>query len=326
FVTALAALGPGPYTVDGFGPLRARPMADLHAALSTLGATVVHTERAGHLPVVLSRSGLTGGTIRLPGDVTSQYVTALMLIAPYLPGGLRIELTSPLVSRPYLEITSAVMAAFGHGDVQVGDEVITVGPGAYRACRYVIEPDASSASYPFAVAAVCGGQVTVVGLGDEPLQGDAAFVDVLEAMGCEVERTAEATTVRRRTPLRGVEVDMRDISDTVPTLAAIAPFADSPTTITGIGFIRHKESDRIGDVLRELARCGIAGAELPDGMRIDPGDIRPASLATHHDHRLAMAFAVIGLARPGIAIEDPAVVSKSYPGFWTMIESLRRPQ
>lgn len=119
---------------------------------------------------------------------------------------------------------------------------------------------------------------------------------------------------------------MRDISDTVPTLAAIAPFADSPTTITGIGFIRHKESDRIGDVLRELARCGIAGAELPDGMRIDPGDIRPASLATHHDHRLAMAFAVIGLARPGIAIEDPAVVSKSYPGFWTMIESLRRPQ
>lgn len=323
FVTALAALGPGPYLVDGLPPLRARPMADLHRALAELGARLDAGERRGHLPVTVRGGGLRGGRIELPGDVTSQYVTALMLIGPYLAEGLEVALTSPLVSRPYLEITRAVMADFGCDEVEVGERSVRVGPGRYRAGDHRIETDASSASYAWAAAAVCGGSVTVEGIGEGALQGDAAFAEVLGRMGCEVERTATATTVRRTGELHGIELDMADISDTVPTLAAVAPFADSPTRITGIGFIRRKESDRIGDVVAELRRCGVEADEEPDGMVIRPGTPHGARVETHHDHRLAMAFALVGLAVPGMRIADPGVVAKSWPAYWDMIRELR---
>lgn len=326
FVTALAALGPGPYRIDGLPPLRARPMADLHRVLAELGAELQHGEIVGCLPVTVGRGagadGLRGGRVALPGDVTSQYVTALMLIGPYLTEGLRIDLTSPLVSRPYLEITRSVMASFGATDVDLGDDLITVGPGRYRAVDYRIETDASSASYPFAAAAICGGEVEVDGLGARPLQGDAAFVDLLARMGCDVTTTTTATTVRRSGPLVGIEVDMADISDTVPTLAVVAAFADSPTRITGIGFIRRKESDRIGDVIRELARCGVRADEEPDGMVIHPGIPHGARIETHHDHRLAMAFALVGLRTPGVSIAESDVVSKSWPRYWEFLARL----
>lgn len=325
FVTALAALAPGPCTIDGLPPLRGRPMADLHRALGELGARFSYGELDGHLPAIVSGGRLRGGTISLPGDITSQYVTALMLIAPYLAEGLRIELTTPLVSRPYLEITRAVMSSFGVDDVEVGERVVTVAPGRYRAAEYRIEVDASSASYPMAAVAILGGRVTIDGLGAEPLQGDAAFADLLAGMGCEVERTATSTTVRRAGPLTGIEVDMADISDTVPTLAVVAPFASTPTRITGIGFIRRKESDRIGDVVAELTRCGVRAEEEADGMRIEPSVPGPARIETHHDHRLAMAFALVGLAVDGIEIADPDVVSKSWPQYWAMIRQLDAP-
>ncbi|MEO6122265.1 MAG: 3-phosphoshikimate 1-carboxyvinyltransferase [Ilumatobacteraceae bacterium] len=326
FVTALAALGVGPYHVDGLPPLRSRPMAPLHDALVALGAQVHPAEAWGHLPADVTGIDLAAAqgpaVVRIPGDISSQYITALMLIAPYLPGGLRIELTTPLVSRPYLAITSAVMAAFGVADVRIDDDVVIIAAGRYTARDYEIEPDASSASYPLAAAAVCGGRMRIPGLGADALQGDAAFADVLATMGCHVERTSAGTVVSRHRELVGVTLDMADLSDLVPTLAIIAPFAISPTEITGVGFIRAKESDRLGDLASELRRCGIAAVELVDGIRINPGVGTGARLGTHHDHRLAMAFGVLGLRLAGVEIEDPAVVSKSWPDFWPALESI----
>ena len=333
FITALCALGSGDYVIDGFAPLRARPMGPLHDALGQLGSAVQPLETPGHLPVRLSGRArrladpsLPPISVSLPGNVSSQYITALMLIGPYLAHGLRIALTTPLISRPYVLITKAVMASFGVDDVAVSDGVIDVWPGTYQACDYDIEPDASSASYPLAAAAICGGQVRVRGLGPSALQGDAAFADLLAEMGCVITRDETGTTVRRAGPLRGISVDMADLSDLVPTLAVTAPFATSPTTITGVGFIRAKESDRLGDLATELARCGIRAEVEPDGIVIYPGLGAGSMLDTHHDHRLAMAFAVLGLGLDGVIINDPTVVSKSWPEFWGMLEQIDIPQ
>ena len=334
FVTALCALGSGHYEIDGLPPLRARPMGPLHDALVSLGVAVQPAERWGHLPVTVGGLGMPGErgaapvdgprrVVSMPGDISSQYITALMLIAPYLPGGLRIELTTPLVSRPYVTITTQVMAIFGVTDVSVAATTIDVAPGRYVACSYAIEPDASSASYPLAAAALCGGRVSIPDLGAEAMQGDAAFADVLGAMGCTVSRDGRGTTVERHGALHGISINMADLSDLVPTLAVVAPFADSPTEITGVGFIRAKESDRLGDLVAELRQCGIDANELDDGLHINPGVTAGAAMQTHHDHRLAMAFAILGLRLPGVRVHDPNVVTKSWPAFWTMLESMR---
>jgi 3-phosphoshikimate 1-carboxyvinyltransferase len=323
FLTALTATGTGPYTVDGLPPLRTRPMTPLHDALRTLGATVESAGTPGHLPVTVS--GPLGPTscVSMPGDVSSQYITALMLIAPTLPQGLRIQLTTPLVSRSYLGITAAVMAAFGVTGVQVGDDVITVPAGDYCPTRYRVEPDASSASYALAAAAIAGGTVHVPGLTAASLQGDARFAHVLGDMGCDVLVGERGTTVTREGPLRGLTIDMVDLSDQVPTLAVVAPFAHTPTTITGVGFIRRKESDRLGDLCAELRRAGVQATETDDGLTIQPGAPEGARFHTHHDHRLAMSLALLGLVTPGVEIDDASVVDKSWPGFWRMLEDLR---
>ncbi len=324
FVTALAALGPGPYTIDGHPPLRNRPMAPLHDALTAMGVQVQPSERWGHLPVTVQGPiDVSLDEVSLRGDVSSQYLTAVMLIAPYFPNGLRFMLTTPLVSRPYIRITAAVMAAFGVPGVELGDRIITVPAGRYQARDFTIEPDASSASYPLAAAAICGGRVRVPGLTNTSLQGDAAFCHVLARMGCTVVQDERGTTVSRQGPLHGIEINMVDLSDLVPTLAVVAAFADSPTDIHGVSFIRHKESDRLTDLCDELRKAGVDAADNPDGLIVRPGAAHTATLATHHDHRLAMAFALLGLGASGIIVEDPDVVSKSWPDFWTMIESLR---
>lgn len=340
FITALCALGPGRYEIDGDPPLRGRPMAPLHEALVALGAGVVAGETWGHLPVTVTGirasrppavmpTGATGvpavdpAVVHIRGDVSSQYITALMLIAPYLPAGLRIELTTPLISRPYLAITAAVMATFGVESVEIGEQHVAIGPGRYTACEYVIEPDASAASYPLAAAAICGGTVRIEGLGPDALQGDAGFADVLAVMGCVVHRDAAGTTIESTAQLTGISIDMADMSDLVPTLAVVAPFASTPTEITGVGFIRAKESDRLGDLARELAKCGIDITVLDDGLRIEPGFGNGAALETHHDHRLAMSFGVLGLRLAGMRVHDPEVVGKSWPDYWTTIEAMR---
>jgi 3-phosphoshikimate 1-carboxyvinyltransferase len=324
FVTALAALAAppvGPIRIDGHPPLRRRPFGPLHEALAQLGVAVKPGDTFGNLPATIYGPP-SSGSAAIRGDISSQYVTALMLIGPYLPGGLRLELTSGLVSRPYVELTASVMGWFDGTQVEIGDDLIAVAPGEYRPGHVLIEPDASSASYPLAIAAVAGGAVQVDGLGNSALQGDAAFADLLGQMGCVVERDEHMVrVVRRAASLQGVDIDMSDVSDLVPTIAVVAAVADTPSRIRGVGFIREKESNRLGDLTAELRKAGVDISETEDGLDIRPSTsvLRPARLATHHDHRLAMAFAVLGSVVDGIEVENPDVVSKSWPGFWTML-------
>ncbi|MEM9513491.1 MAG: 3-phosphoshikimate 1-carboxyvinyltransferase [Actinomycetota bacterium] len=325
FLTALAALVPSPTTIDGDPPLRARPMGPLHESLHALGAEVVPGERAGHLPVTVHGPLRGADAIVMPGDVSSQYVSALMLIGPYVPGGVKMWLSTDPVSRPYLELTRSVMAAFGVLDVDVEGRRIAVASDVYGARTYEVEADASSASYPLAAAAIVGGAVVVRGLGSGSQQGDRRFVDLLEAMGCVVTHGSHDTVVMRRrdTPLRGIDVDMADVSDLVPTLAVVATQAVTPTHIRGVGFIRAKESDRLGDLATELNRAGADVTVDDDGLTIRPRDLLTAArFETYHDHRVAMSLALLGLVVDGVEVVDPGVVSKSWPEYWDMLAAL----
>lgn len=261
----------------------------------------------------------------MAGDVSSQFVTALMLVAPYFPEGLSIRLTTPLVSRPYVAMTANVMSQFGVEGIGVSDSLVNVEPGRYRPVDTTIEPDASSASYPLALAAICGGEVTVPHLTRDSSQGDVAIVDILGRMGCDVRFDGSGAVVVGGGVLRGIDIDMADVSDLVPTVAAVAAFAESPTTITGVGFIRGKESDRIGDLVEGLRSLGIAADALDDGLRVSPttmSALHGAALSTHHDHRLAMAWSLVAARVDGITLDRPEVVSKSWPKWWDVRSTL----
>ncbi|CAN5678108.1 3-phosphoshikimate 1-carboxyvinyltransferase [soil metagenome] len=325
FLAPLVAIGPGPYRLDAGAPMRRRSMGPVIDALRALGAEVREEGEPGHLPFVVAGGGLAGGEVVLPGDISSQFLSGLLLAAPAMAGGLRATVSTALVSRPYVELTAAVMAAFGVAVAQVDDRTFAVAAGRYRACRYAVEPDASAASYLFAAAAICGGRVRVAGLGRSSQQGDLAFVEVLAAMGAEVTVGDDATEVVVHGALHGGEFDLGDLSDTAQTLAAVAVFATGPTRVTGIGFIRGKETDRIAAVVAELRRCGIDADEEPDGFVVRPGAPRPAVIETYHDHRMAMSFALLGLRAPGIAIADPGCVAKTFPGYFAALDQLRSP-
>jgi 3-phosphoshikimate 1-carboxyvinyltransferase len=326
FITAVAVLADGPITIDGEAPLRRRPMAPLHDALLALGADVRASEGVGHLPVTVTGGLRRGGRVELPGDVSSQFLTALMLIGPLLEGGLEVALSSPLVSVPYVALTATVMADFGVGGVDVGADRVVVPPGRYRGRSYRIEPDASSASYPLAMAAVAGGRVRVRGLTLASVQGDVMFAELLARMGCRLNAAGDDDDldVRRdpATPLHGIDVDLGDQSDLVPTLAVVTATASTPSRISGVGFIREKESDRLGDLAAELARTGAAVTVDADGLTIAPAELHGARLDPHHDHRLAMAFGVLGASVAGIEVADPGVVSKSWPDFWSVRDEI----
>ena len=317
FVLPVAALGAGRTVVDGAAQLRARPFGPLIDALRELGAAVTEEGEPGRLPVAV-RGPVRGGTVDLPGHLSSQFISGLLMAGPLMRDGLRMRLTSELVSVPYLDMTVAVMAAFG-----VDAERLAVAPGAYRPADYAVEPDASAASYLLAAAAVTGGRVTVEGLGTGSLQGDVAFADALERMGARVERHADRITVTGTGTLRGIDIDMADISDTAQTLAAVAVFADGPTRVRGIGFIRGKETDRIHAVVTELRRAGLDAVEHDDGFTVNPGTPSPTRFATYDDHRMAMSLALLGLRVPGIEIADPGCVAKTYPGYFTDLDRLR---
>ena len=328
FLLPVVALGRGRYRLDGRPPLRARPMGPVLAAIEALGARVEPHGSVGHLPVTVVAPGhLIGGQLDVPGDTSSQYVSGLLLAAPYLREGLRVRVATRLVGRPFVEMTGAVMAAYGAGVAvtdDAGHPTFTVRPGRYRGTAYRVEPDASAASYFLAAAAICGGRVTVEGLGDGSLQGDARFADVLAAMGARVERSARATTVVGPAHLRGLgAVDLSAMPDMAQTLAAVAVFADGPTRVRGIDFIRGHETDRIAATVRELRRCGVDAREEPDGFVVQPGTPRPARVRTYDDHRMAMSFALLGLRVPGIEIEDPDCVAKTFPGYWETLAGLR---
>ncbi|MHB1138370.1 MAG: 3-phosphoshikimate 1-carboxyvinyltransferase [Microthrixaceae bacterium] len=324
FIAPVAALGGSTVVLDGAPQLRGRPMGELFDALRTLGAGITPLGEPDHLPVQIDGRGLEGGTLRVRGDVSSQFLSALLLSAPEMRRGLEVEVVTELVSRPYVELTLDVMAGFGAASSWQGEDRIRVEGAGYRSpTTFDVEPDASAASYFFAAAALCGGSVTVEGLGTGSQQGDVAFVDALQRMGAGVERGADHVTVTGTGELQGIEIDMSDISDTAQTLAVLAPFASSPTRVTGIGFIRHKETDRVGAVVTELSRLGVDAREEPDGFVIHPGTPTGGVVQTYEDHRMAMSFALIGLRVPGIRIAEPSCVAKTFPGFWQALDGLR---
>ena len=328
FLPVLMALGRGVYEIDGVARMRERPIGPLVAALTRLGVKVEALEKPDCFPLRVHGGSLRGGHVGIAGNVSSQYASGLMMGGPAMPLGLEVEIEGDLVSRPYLEMTAQAMRDFGARVDREGDRRFVIHAGAlYAGRRYRIEPDASAASYFFAAAAITGGRVRVDGLGTRSLQGDRGLVHILARMGCEVGEGEDFTEVRGPrdgTPLRGVEVDMADLSDVAQTLAVVAPFASSPTRVTGIGFIRRKETDRIAAVVRELTRLGVAAEEESDGFVVRPGRPGPGAVDTYDDHRMAMSFSLLGLAHPGIAIRDPGCVSKTFPNFFEKLEELRR--
>jgi 3-phosphoshikimate 1-carboxyvinyltransferase len=322
FLPALVAAGHGVYRFDASPQMRRRPLLPLTRALRDLGVDLRHEEAEGHHPLTVRAAGVEGGEVVLDAGQSSQYLTALLLLGPLTRTGLRVTVTD-LVSAPYVDITIAMMRAFG---AEVGREgnAYVVPPGGYRATTYAIEPDASTASYFFAAAALTGGEVTVPGLGAGALQGDLGFVDVLRRMGARVDVKADRTTVAGTGELRGLTVNMRDISDTMPTLAAIAPFASGPVRIEDVANTRVKECDRLEACAENLRRMGVQVATGPDWIEIRPGAAPAgADVKTYGDHRIVMSFAVTGLRVPGISFDDPGCVRKTSPGFHEAFAHLR---
>ncbi|MER3415699.1 MAG: 3-phosphoshikimate 1-carboxyvinyltransferase [Gemmataceae bacterium] len=326
FLTAVVSLGHGTYRLDGVPRMRQRPIGDLLAALHQAGVEAFSEGDNGCPPVVVRTRGLQTSSIRLRGQASSQFASGLLLAAPWAGRPITIEIVPPLVSRPYVDMTLAMLRAWGvrvHTDDRADRLDIQVMPFCGEApSQYVVEPDATAASYFFAAAAITGGQITVPGLSYASLQGDVRFVRVLERMGCQVQSTDAGITVRGG-PLHGIEVDMQDISDTVMTLAVVALFARGPTAIRNVAHIRHKESDRLHALATELSRLGARVTELSDGLVIYPGPLRPGRVETYQDHRLAMSLALVGLKVPGVHIADPGCVAKTYPDFWRDLATLR---
>jgi 3-phosphoshikimate 1-carboxyvinyltransferase len=330
FLTALCAVGCGRYRLDGIPRMRERPIEDLLAALRDCGVNATSEAGNGCPPVVIETAGLTAPGAVIRGGTSSQFVSALLMVAPWNERGslgFGIKLDGPLVSEPYVRMTEEMMGAWGaRWRYDPGQRVYSFDFDSraeyFGPDEYTIEPDASAASYFWAAAAVAGGRVTVSGLTRKTLQGDVGFVDVLAEMGCRVEECDAGITVHGR-PLRGVDVDMNAISDTVMTLGAVALFADGPTTIRNVGHIRHKETDRIAALATELRKLGATVEERADGLTITPGPLRGAAVDTYNDHRMAMSLALVGLKVPGVVVRNPGCVAKTYPGFWQDLERLR---
>jgi 3-phosphoshikimate 1-carboxyvinyltransferase len=352
FLSAVVSLGHGSYRLDGVPRMRERPIADLLDALQRLGVEAFSENHDGCPPVIVQTDGIPGGTVRMRGNVSSQFLSGLLLAAPFGNGVLTIKVEGPLVSAPYVFMTVQMLrqwslegsyhlggacdefrgktsflgpARFGHDSDRIcfhipGGQMADYTPHALR--NFDIEPDASAASYFFAAAAITGGRVTVLGLPEKSLQGDIGFIDVLADMGCRVERCSSGITVHGR-PLHGIDVDMNAISDTVMTLAAVACFAEGPTTIRNVAHIRHKETDRLAALAAELRKVGAEVDEFADGLTIRPKPLHGAAIATYNDHRMAMSMSLIGLKIPGIFIQNPGCVAKTYPGFFADLERLR---
>lgn len=326
FLMPVAALRSNPTVIDGDRQLQARPMGHQISALRDLGVSVTGLGRPGRLPVRV-QGPVTGRVCGIAGDASSQFASGLLLAGG--AAGLSVKLAPDPVSWPYLEMTLAVMGAFGatidvaEPDSSSEGKVVTVRGGYHSPGTYRVEPDASTASYFLAAAAITGGRVRIEGLGRASIQGDVAFADVLAEMGADVTVGDDSIEVSGGS-LHGVEVDLEEISDTAPTLAVVAAFASGVTTVSGIGFVRNKESDRLAGPVAELNRCGIDATETEDGFVVRPSRLPvAASFETYQDHRMAMAFALIGLVVPGISVCDPGCVAKTFPGYFGALEQLR---
>lgn len=318
FLLAAAALRTGKTEIVGRARLSSRPFGELIESLRSLGAFV---EGGPGLPLTVSRSTLRGGSVSLSGEVSSQFLSALMMIGPLVAGGMRIDWTGRLVSRPYLEMTANVMESFGV-DCSVGSQEVVVAPGRYHGRDYEIEIDASSAGYPAAAAAIAGGRVRIRRAASVRLQSDRMIFDILSTMGCSVKILDDDIEVKRDggNLLLAVDVDLREASDLVPTVAVLGCVARGTTRIRGVGFVRHKESDRIGELAVELRKFGAVVDEHPDGLDITGSPLTAAVVDPHDDHRLAMALSLLGLVAPGTRVADPGVVGKSWPGYFESMD------
>ena len=323
FLPALAAAGHGEFHFDASSQMRRRPLGPLTQALRTLGVDLIHEIEEGHHPLLIRADGIKGGHITLDAGLSSQFLSALLLVGPLTAEGLAITVTD-LVSVPYVDITLAMMERFGVEVERDGDTYL-VPSRSYTATDYLIEPDASTASYFLAAAALTGRSITIPGLGAHSRQGDLRFAHVLSLMGADVTVTPQSVTVTgpAGAGLHGVTVNMRDISDTMPTLAAIAPFASGPVRIEDVYNTRVKECDRLEACAENLRAMGVPVQTGRDWIEIHPARPRPAHIACHGDHRIAMAFSIAGLLTTGISLDDPGCVKKTFPGFHDALAGLR---
>jgi 3-phosphoshikimate 1-carboxyvinyltransferase len=322
FLTAFCALGHGPFVLDGVPRMRQRPIGTLTTLLKKLGARVSHVVAEGFPPVRIDAGGLEGGTIHYGAEMSSQYLSAILMAAPYAKAGVRVDLAPDQTSWPYIAMTLQLMERFGVMPAIERDAgrptAIAVPRGVYAATRYAVEPDASNASYFLAAAAVNpGSRVTIEGLGRGSLQGDVKFADVLRRMGADLVFGDDFITVTGRDALAPVDVDLADMPDMAQTLGVVCLFASGPSTIRGLHTLRVKETDRIAALSTELGKLGAGVGVTGDSVRITPpARLTPAAIATYDDHRMAMSFAVAGTRARGVTIRDVECVNKTYPRYF----------
>ena len=322
FLTALAALKKGIILLDGNERMRKRPIGELLNGLGELGVKAYSQKGDDCPPVIVKSHGLNGGTVRIKGEESSQFLSGLLMVVPYAQRDVNIEVTGSLASKPYVDITLDVMSAFGVGIRNQRYHSFFIKAGQhYLPQKYRIEGDASNASYFFSAAAVCRGRVKVKNLNPATIQGDIGFLEILERMGCRVTRGKDWIEVLGG-ELRGIEKDMNEMPDLVPTLAVTAAFAQGKTVIQNIGHLRLKESDRIHALVVELSKMGIRTEEGEDWLEIEGGKPHGAEIETYDDHRMAMGFAIAGLVVPGVKIKGERCVDKSFPEFWEVLQRL----
>jgi len=320
FMTAYLTLGKGEFVVDGAPRMRRRPIAELVASLRRLGAHVESTN--GFPPVRINANGLPGGVAEIDASRSSQFLSALLLAAPYARDSVEITLTSQPVSRPYIDMTIALMQDFGVSVERDSYRRFYIRSGqTYRAQQYAVEADASGASYFLAAAAITRGSIRVQGVGRASIQADARFAGILARMGCEVGRHPDSIDLKGA-PLNGISIDLSDAPDLVPSLAVVAVFAHGPTRITNVANLRIKESDRLSALATELTRAGVKVKEHPDGIEVSPGTPTGGVFETYDDHRIAMSISLLGLRTKGVRIQNPGCVAKTYPHFFDDLESV----
>jgi len=321
-LTAVAALGQGVYTLTGTQRMGERPIQDLLDGLVQMGVDARSVKANGCPPVEVKGGKVLGGGVALKCGVSSQFLSALLLIGPYTTRGVEINVVQGPVSRPYVDMTVDVMEELGVEVRRDGYEYFSVAGGQiYRAGSYEVEPDCSQAGYFWAAAAISGTEIKVKGTTTKSRQGDVRFTELLEKMGCNIEHGADGITVSGRS-LSAITADMSDMPDMVPTLAVVAAFAKGTTVIKNVGHLKAKESDRLGSVVKELSKIGIDASCSETGMEIKGGRPHGGKIDTYGDHRMAMSFALAGLKTPGIIIRDEMCVEKSFPDFWKVFKSL----
>ena len=332
FLTAMLGAAEGTFVIQASAQMQKRPMKALFEALLSLGADIEWLGEEWHLPVRITGAGVTGSVpecrketvLEMDISESTQFLSAFLLISPVFAGGLRIRITSRKTDGSYIRITRKMMEDFGVQVLFDGKDYVIESESTYNGKVYRIEPDVSAACYFYGAAAVTGGYAKVKHVYRDGMQGDLRFLDVLHEMGCEIREEPDGIAVvgPERGHLHGISVDMNDFSDQALTLAAIAPYAEEPVEIRNVAHIRGQESDRIHAIVLNLRRAGITCEEYPDGVRIWPGQPQSCRISTFDDHRVAMAFSVMGLGAEGIMIENPGCCRKTFENYFDLLDHL----